>query len=233
MAYSLAYQHLAFLAQALHNLGLIITHLEDDTMTLGILGKFQRAALLALLVVGGGAVSAEAATITMTTNFSFTGFAVPGNPATVAPYSTISGSVTVTFDPTAGASSGDVDAFSFASNVPLFSTTDVNFTYDPAVSAQSYGLDIHFGGQGVSFGTNDYLLRLGGLSSPFAQPVVGQFLYTIAGTGNIQFTSDNDTLSTTFATPTNPGPGTIPEPATLSLLALGGAATIAGRRRAS
>lgn len=123
----------------------------------------RRASLLGLLMVAlvAGYAPAQAATITRTVDFTATGFAPPG-----APINPVTGSFTITFDPTVNT---------------LFDTTHItknslNINSGGLAFGYFAGSDVLFiGGQllglfGVAPGTNDFLLAIAGfLNGPQQQ----------------------------------------------------------------
>lgn len=196
----------------------------------------QKALVLAVAVFGMISIPASATpTKTSTYSFEVSGFE-DGYGSATPPITSVSGSITVTYDPTTtvfSQSSGlVVHSLSFALDSPP--------VFDYYATSPFAGLA--FGGATcgaayVCFGTNDFEIFL-----YFANPSDPQFLtcsYPLASCGN--FSGDNNVLVTAYTQSDSlndvwfatVGRVTAPEPLTLSLFGAGLAGAALMRRRST
>jgi len=202
------------------------------------MNKFLTSAVAAIVYcVGALATPAQAALITQTIDFSFSGFEelgtfVPG------PIATVEGTVSFTFDDATPVSifGQGVDSITFTTPVGVSDTSNVFFDLRIGVDivgppTTQYELDIYHDTLPVFLNlTDDFLLRVGTVNpvgSPFSNSfgTAAEFNYS---DGNFGFFGSNvHLLDSTSA----PAASSIPAPASLAFLGLGLLA-IGVRRRA-
>jgi PEP-CTERM motif len=175
--------------------------------------------------------NAYATPITETYTFTLGGFVdINGSPPQASPVNQITGSFTVTFDPTLNYDNDttDIVVHSFT-GVTVDSA--LGFTYD------SVGSYFFFGGIAndsdyVVVGTNDFVLtyNLTDPSNPEFVPCSTPGFSCGANTGNAAYdtsgftTTGNDSLWFITAADSNPNGSSVPEPATLALFGISMAA---------
>lgn len=161
---------------------------------------------------------ALAGPITIQTDFSFDNFSELTSSGSTSPLSTVSGSFTLTFDPTTEVTDQAVTSISFDDPSSPFSTTGIRYSTTQILvsgAIPNFLLEIYSTDLPVAlFSENDFLLQLAGFPS-VGEPLAGLFLYSLSSS-TAAFSSSNDTLSTVF----NPS-SSVPEPNVLLLLALG------------
>ena len=207
---------------------------------------FRALALGVAVLFSLNASGTQAAVITQTINFDFTGF-LNGN-ALSAPNDPVTGQVVVTYDNASPVSivGQAVDSISFSTPVGVFDTSNVFFDLriapDLQFTAQDpnrYEFDIYHDTLPVFFGqADDFLFRIsafgnrgdewnpGGITS-----ASGQFLYVDA-VGNELFTASNNVSGGGLTSTTQSAPTTIAAPASLAFLGFGMLAIGLKRRRA-
>lgn len=211
---------------------------------------------LCALAVSGSALtgaalvgSAQAALITQTLNFEATGFVQNGVGPASPPYSTVSGTVVLTYDDatTTNITGQAVDSVSFTDPTGVFETTDVLFDLriQPNVNfpQHAWEIDIYGSdqGSGVSlFNSADWLLYVIGLNPLGADfnadsAVATQFVHSDGNfsNGNFGFFTSDTVFSITGSSVPAGGGTPVPAPAALALLGLGlaGAGLMAARRQ--
>lgn len=147
--------------------------------------------------------SAAASTITKTIAFTATDF-VSSSGNVAAPVPTVSGSFSMTFDPTLSYSTESTDI--------LLNNININVSGTPIFTTQSigpffYGVTIGMGPDtSVAWGTNDFFLlfNLQDTVSPFS----ALFGYSQAGINNF-FSTNNVALTITPSVATTPIPGSV------------------------
>lgn len=170
--------------------------------------------VLALSLVAG---VASAATITRTYSFTFSDFTpgVPGNPAPVDP---VTGSFSVTFDPTVAVSDTTDGLDVHGVNLPISGHFAYSFT---PFGALTFGGIAWAGDQAsaASFGTDDFSMAF---FHPLTTPIAPSAFYTRAGVPNAWFAGTGVVTAIDG----------VPEPSTWGLTIVGvGVAGAALRRR--
>jgi hypothetical protein len=185
------------------------------------------AATLTLLFTG----SSFATPITRQIDFSFTGLAlVSGGPAVPPPVDPVTGSFTITFDPTLAYSNQTTGLVTNSLNLILGSTA--GFTYFLSQDILSLG-GLNAGVTGTASNTFDFGIRMDHF---LTAPVIGSAGYSQGGAvyaagSSVTGTNTVGNLSFTLAV-TDPNAVAVPEPLTLSLFSAGlvGAATLRRRK---
>lgn len=208
--------------------------------------KFRALALSAVALFSLNIAGAQAAVITQTINFDFTGFLNVN--ALPAPSDPVTGQVVLTYDnATPGSLTGQaVDSISFSAPVGVFDTSNVFFDLriapDLQFTAQDpnrYEFDIYHDTLPVFFGqSDDFLLRIGAIGTrgdEWSQGAItsasGQFIY-VNGVGNELFSANNNVSGGGLSSTTQSAPTTIAAPASLAFLGFGMLAIGLNRRRA-
>jgi hypothetical protein len=185
-----------------------------------------------------GVAPASAGVVTENYSFSLGGFTdINGSPPLPPPVTTVTGSFTVTFDPTLNYDSDTADV-TVHSLSGITVDSPLGFTYDAASG------DFFLGGTAndsdfVSVGTNDFVLtyNLTDLSDPQFIPCSTPGFLCGAQTGNGAYetsgytTVGNDSLWFIATADSSTGTTPVPEPFTLSLFGAGLAGGAAMRRR--
>ncbi len=190
--------------------------------------RFTRSVALTVAALSAVAAAAPARAGTVTERFTFaaTGIADASGVAGTAPYATVGGSFTLTFDPTSAVSTDATTGLTVSSLTPaVLGDSGVAYRYDPTVD----GGELIVGGlsNGVEYlqaGTDDFGVVIGNVLS--ASPTFGDLAYTTDATSAF-YTTDAGTLTVAaVATP-------LPTSATagLSLIGLLGVARLHRRRR--
>lgn len=209
--------------------------------------KYRALALSIVVLFSLNIVGAQAAVITQTINFNFTGFStVTGSPVLHDP---VTGQVVLTYDDASPVSviGQAVDSISFSTPVGVFDTSNVFFDLrippDLQFSSQTPGLyeyDVYHDALSVSVNqSDDFLLRIGAFGSRGDEWSVGgittanaQFLY--ANGADFSVFSTNATVSTgDLSSTTESAPTSIAAPASLAFLGFGMLAIGLKRRRAN
>jgi len=184
------------------------------------------AAALTLLSTG----SSFATPITRQIDFSFTGYVqVGGGPAVPPPVDPVTGSFTITFDPTqayTNQTSGIVQ-----NSLNLSSTTALGFTYLVPVDILTIGGIGGGGAQGTSPNTFDFSVRFDHFTT---LPVIGSAGYTQGGPVYVAGTSalgTNKVGNLSFTLNVTDPTVSVPEPLTASVFGVGLAGAAALRRR--
>lgn len=197
-------------------------------------------ALGAALVMASGA--GQAAPITQTINFSFSGFAPFGTSTSPTLFNDVAGTVSFSYDTATPTSiiNQAVDSISFTTPSAFFLTSDVRFDLriggDKLFASNSYELDFYHNILGVEQNlVGDFLFRIGafgpvGADVPGAGAMASQFLLIDRpGFEGFAHVSQNPAvLLTSTSVPAATG---IPEPAPLMVLGFSLAAFGLARRR--
>jgi hypothetical protein len=171
-----------------------VPKLNKDQMSL------RPALIVVLLIFWPPSTSADAAEVTETFAYS-TSFNAP------APFSTLAGNFTLTFDPAVTYNTDTTSGLILNSITPsVFGDNGVGFQYYP----ENSGGQMVFGGlqSGVNEvvgGTTDFWVEFYGIQD---SPVFGEMVYVVADNSNAGFSS-NGTLAVS-----------VPEPASAGLLGL-------------
>ena len=199
----------------------------------------------AIVAAGLTSLPANAALVTETYSFSLGGFVdINGSPPLPSPLSNISGSFTVTFDPTLNYDNDTTDLVVHSltgDGLPLTLDSQVGFTYD--ASGHHFWLGgVENDADLVLTGTNDFVLTydLTNLADPQFVPCSTPGFLCGANTGNPAYdtsgftTQGNNSLWFIAAADSTTS---VPEPATWAMLLAGllgmGAIMRAAHRRAS
>jgi len=186
----------------------------------------------------GLAFNAAAATVTEDYSFALGGFIdINGSPALPSPVNQITGSFTVTFDPTLNYDNDTADV-SLHSLTGVTVDSPIGFSYDAGSHTFFLGgtaNDSDF----VVVGTNDFVLtyNLTDLSNPMFIGCDTTGFLCGASTGNAAYdtsgftTTGNDSLWFIAAAESNPNGTTVPEPATGALVLVAGLGMALARRR--
>lgn len=168
-----------------------------------VLGVAALSAALSVCLPGIG----DAGTVTETYSFAASGFNPPG-----APVDPVTGSFTVTFDPTRNYENAPLNAILLRIDGVTYSLTSTGFDNDPSIAIFAIGGLLN-GVNNVQGGTNDFFLS--GLVDASGRLSDGTFFYSLASSP----TTSWGTLDRTVAfQPATPSP--VPEPATIGLMCL-------------
>ena len=177
-----------------------------------------------LCIVAAISSPVNASIVTLTYSFTATGFTSLPSSGSAIPQDPITGSVTLTFDPTKFTAPSTVDAISLTILGHTYTLAEVSFEEaligKPQVFGSVNGLN------NIMPGTNDFLLNL------YLQPDGtvaggGQFVYTVSSNIANQFAAGFGSGSVPVALV----PASIPEPPALALLGLGLFGVALARRR--
>jgi hypothetical protein len=184
--------------------------------------RLPAVALVALALILLASVPAGASIINLDVQFSANTFQASGGTPPVDP---VNGEFTISFDPTLTYSNDAADITLKNLNINLGSA--ICFSYETVVDGSFAAGTLRVGGSfdgsdtvQYSPATDDFWLFIPGIATT---PTFSQVGYAQVDAGNNLFYTINQTGSVTV-TP-------IPEPVTLTLLALGGALTVMRRRR--
>ena len=190
----------------------------------------------AVVVSGLAAAPVHAGTITETYNFTLGGFIdINGVPALPPPVAQVTGSFTVTFDPTLNYNSDTADLTVNSFSGPTVASP-FGFTYDAASHSFFFGGTAN-GSNFVVVGTNDFVLtyNLTDPADPKFIPCNTAGFSCGAQTGNAAYdtsgytTTGNNSLWFIAAAQSNTS---VPEPASMAILGFGALGLAFARRRA-
>lgn len=195
-----------------------------------MLGKFRLSACGLIVLMFAFAGAANAALITQTINFEFSGFGPSGSSSSPSLVNDVTGALSLTYDTATPASilNGAVDSISFSTPSGFFLTSDVRFDLrvgaDKLFASNSYELDFYTNVLGVEFNlVGDFLLRIAaigpiGADVPGGGAMAGQLLIIDRpGTeGSYQFSNAGIVTSTSV-----PAAIAVAEPLPLMALGLG------------
>ena len=166
-------------------------------------------------------VLAEGSTITDTVNFSASGFTAAFGGTPTDP---VTGSFTITFDPTQSYSNETAGITLNNLNIPLGSS--LAFSYEPTVSPLGPSTlivgGVNSGAEFVTFFTDDFYFQIVNLVT---SPEFRQFGYTTAG--GLYFFTDVNSSTSSVSVSATPIPAALP----LFASALGGLGLFGWRRR--
>jgi hypothetical protein len=151
--------------------------------------------------------SANATTITDMISFDISGFVATNTPAPPPPQSTVTGSVTITFDPlqTTGTPITPVDAVNLTIAGHTYSTSEVNFQYSPFQNALVIGAGPAGNPNNIVLGDNNFQLAFKPVSPLLTFDL---FEYAASGINSTAYISSNP-LDATIAVSQVPVPGSL------------------------
>lgn len=183
--------------------------------------------LIGALAIALGQGTAIASPIMRTFNFTASDFSdIIGSSA--APVSTVTGSITVTFDPTVPETDDTTGIVLNSLNIAL--TSPISFSYFNTSDQIIFG-GLQFGAGVEGTGFDDFGVVFTSASS--ATPGFKSLLYRVSGPlAGSGFQAGTGSVTATPAIPVTPPPSEVQEPATLAVLTFGLGALATMRRRA-